>query len=456
MYTIQLVGILLGADYLRSRWQGILQAGCLGIVFGVTIIADTYFHPQSVHFPLRPFGALLLLEGAITLSVARTGTGGQRKLRYAKGAAFALTGLLILSGQYLGEFVLAMIFGTLTLLDGLMQAVSAHVIRYRMWRLAMAGAALEIAVAISIYQPWPTHYVGTVPFCLGLGLCFAGWNLILLASRVRRLGRIRSALTSDVHTLVEDDRDGGIGNADWTPGDRKVVRFNGPPGSEEPALTVHVWTPVGSAKTQAHGQPIVRRYIGALDSQGAISTGHAALETPEGVYVSLYPAEEIDRTSGEFVRLLRATGENDVRGVFQPDYATESVRWCPSTVQVRIRNYDPLRLQDFWHAYHGNTTYNLTSRNCSTSVALALEAALEGVAARVWGPLGGWQPLLRVLATPELWVAGQIRKRAVTMTWTPGLALDYARALSMLADPRVNLWAGLIQSRRRLRAVTSR
>jgi hypothetical protein len=47
---------------------------------------------------------------------------------------------------------------------------------------------------------------------------------------------------------------------------------------------------------------------------------------------------------------------------------------------------------------------------------------------------------LRVITTPELWVAAQLRKRAATMAWTPGLTLDYARALSMLADPRPSGW----------------
>jgi len=44
------------------------------------------------------------------------------------------------------------------------------------------------------------------------------------------------------------------------------------------------------------------------------------------------------------------------------------------------------------------------------------------------------------MSTPELWVALQLRKRAETMAWTPGLVLDYARALSMLADPRPTGW----------------
>jgi hypothetical protein len=45
-----------------------------------------------------------------------------------------------------------------------------------------------------------------------------------------------------------------------------------------------------------------------------------------------------------------------------------------------------------------------------------------------------------VATTPELWVAAQVRKRSATMAWTPGLTLDYARALSMLADPRPSGW----------------
>jgi hypothetical protein len=46
----------------------------------------------------------------------------------------------------------------------------------------------------------------------------------------------------------------------------------------------------------------------------------------------------------------------------------------------------------------------------------------------------------KLMSTPELWVALQLRKRAETMAWTPGLVLDYARALSMLADPRPTGW----------------
>ncbi len=51
-------------------------------------------------------------------------------------------------------------------------------------------------------------------------------------------------------------------------------------------------------------------------------------------------------------------------------------------------------------------------------------------------------------------MAAQVRKRAATMAWTPGLTLDYARALSMLADPRSSGWVKMarLAVRRMVRA----
>ncbi len=428
---VRLVMILLGVDYLRTRWRALTTAGCISVVIGIVVFIDAL--DSALYFPITPFASLFLLEGLATLTVAWTGMGGQRTLRYVKGLTFCVAALLILVGHHHGNFILSMIFGTLFLTDGLLQIISARVVRYRTWRLAVTGGAIEIALAIFFYQPFPTHYVGTVPYCLGLGLMFGGWNMILLASRVRRL-------SSNPAGAAGGAAQAASATAEPQQAAPAIAVWDGPPAADEPALTVHVWTPVGSSKGEARRQPIIDRYIAAVDRNGVISTGHAALESPEGVYISLYPGAEIDRSPDEFTRLLRATRENDVPGLFQPDYGTESKAWCPSTVQVRIRNYDPARLRRFWETYREDTTYNLTYRNCSSTVSRALEAAIEGASARVWGRHNGWKPFLRVVTTPELWVAAQVRKRAATMAWTPGLTLDYARALSMLADPRPSGW----------------
>ncbi|WP_150611136.1 HdeD family acid-resistance protein [Pandoraea terrigena] len=428
---VRLILLLLGVDYLRRRARALIWIGAIFFAFGLALIVDAL--DGVVHFPLNVFAWLMLLEGIATLAIVSIGVGGQRVVRGLKGGTFTLAALLVLFfDQQHGNFWLSMLFGTLFLADGLLQCVAAYVVRYPRWGWAMAGGWVEIAVAIFFYQPYPTHYKGTLPYAIGLGLAFTGWNLLVLAMRARGLRRdfrVEQILGSpnDKRRMWEDRP--------------RAPRWEGPPTDAEPALTVHVWTPSGSSKAPARRQPLIDRYIAAVDRNGVISTGHAALESHEGVYLSLYPAQEIDRSPDQFGQLLRATRENDVPGVFQPDYATESKAWCPSTVKVRIRNYSPRQLGTFWQTYRQNTTYNLTHRNCSSSVAKALEAAIEGRVGHLPGGTdAGWWTFVRLWLTPELWVAAQLRKRAETMAWTPGLVLDYARAVSMLVDPRPFGW----------------
>lgn len=418
---VRLMMILLGGDYLRSRWRSLMAAACAGMLAGVFLVVDAL--DNILLFPVTGFAALLLLEGLGTLAVAWLGTGGQRTLRYLKGGAVTLAALMILSGHQHANLALGLIFGTVFLLGGVLQIAAARLIRYRNWRLAVAGGVFQVAMAIMFYEPYPTHYAGTVPYALGLALLVGGWNLALLAGRVRRFA-------GDAATGADASREEQAQPLEW----------DGPPDSDEHALTVHIWTPVGSSKAEVRRRLLVDRYIAAVDRNGVVSTGHAALETPEGIYISLYPAADIDHSPEDIAQVLRAGPENDMPGVFQASYAQESRAWCPSNVQVRIRNYDPERLSRHWASWRQEPTYNLTHRNCSTTVARALEAALDGALARVWRGSQGWKPLLWLLFTPELWVAAQIRRRAVTMTWTPGLVMDYARALSMLADPRPWGW----------------
>ncbi|MDR5805929.1 DUF308 domain-containing protein [Caballeronia sp. LP006] len=451
---VKLMMILLGVDYLRGRWRSLMVTGWLLLVVGLGIFIDAL--DGSLGFPIPLVGWLLLIEGALTLAVAWAGVGGQRRLRYSKGIVFVLAAVLVLQGpRHHANFILSLFIGAAFLSDGLLQAASAVVVRYRRWRVALGFAIFEILLAVFVIQPYPTHYKSTVVYCVGVLFMFAGWNLVMIASRVRKLNSnpaVWGDASAEAASAASDTKDG-------TPVVLPASEWDGPPADNEPALTVHVWTPVGTSKGEVQRYLIVDRYIAAVDRNGVISTGHAALESPEGVYVSLYPAVEIDRSPDDFARLLRATSDNDVPGVFQPSYPIESKTWCPSTTRVRIRNYDPTRLARFWSTYREDTTYNLTHRNCSSSVSRALEAALEGAAGRLYGARAGWGALFRMLVTPELWVAAQIRKRAVTMAWTPGLTLDYARALSMVADPRPYGWlkvarmaiAKMRQSRRQWR-----
>ncbi|MBV6305318.1 DUF308 domain-containing protein [Candidimonas humi] len=463
---VRLVLLLLGVDYLRKRWLGLLAVGVLWILAGAAIVIDAL--DGVLYFPMGFFAFLLMVEGVATLVSAHSGVGGQRILRYIKGAAVVITALVVMGRHPHGNFVLSMIFGALFLIDGILQAIAAHVVRYPRWRLGMAEAVFEILVAIFFFQPYPTHYAGTVPYFIGMFLMFGGLHMTVLAARARTLPK-NPALAGKAQG---DGPDGPVSATSPAPAsaptsastatvavsDGVAAKQSVDPASQpetaqpqaqaplaantdaQPALTVHVWTPTGSSKAPTQRQPIVDRYIAAVDVNGVISTGHAALESPEGIYISLYPGVEIDRSPDDMRKALRATPENDIPGRFLSDYPGEASEWCPSTVRVRIRNYDPDKLRQHWEQSRRNHIYNLTYRNCSSTVAYALEAAIDGALGRAYGPHSGWRTFLRVLGTPELWVAAQIRRRAITMAWTPGLVLDYARAMSLLTSPRASSW----------------
>ena len=200
--------------------------------------------------------------------------------------------------------------------------------------------------------------------------------------------------------------------------------------------------PVGGAAAETVRRPLLDRYIAAADAEGTISTGHASLEMPPDLYISHYGAEDQDRSTPEFRRALLANAQNNVAGRFLPSYGAEVADWWEATEHVVFSRFDPERLRAFWVAYRTDATYNLTNRNCSVVVAMALDSALEGVL----GPDRIWPRLVALAIHPDLHIANVLRKRARSMTWTPGLVLDYARSLQRVVEPESLSWTGIVRT----------
>jgi uncharacterized membrane protein HdeD (DUF308 family) len=411
---IRLALLLLGPDFIRRHWRLLAVIGALWAVLGVALLSDAFKGDRW--FPVHLLGYLLILEALVTLIATTSNLGTQTVLRKARGAAFLLIGVLIIDPHPVAEVILALFFGVIFALDGGLRISGAWMVRFTHWPASVIMGLIEIAAALLLLLPRPLPYAATVPFCIGLLLTLSGVGTLLLALRLRRLPR--NALLS---LLLAHSRTMDIL---MTPTAAAV------PASAAPLL-VHVWTPVGSAHDVVP-EPLVDRYVAAVDGNGVISTGHAALELPPDLYISHYPANEIDHSPEQFRHLLRATSENDVAGLFQPSYSLESAGWCESSARVAFERFDAARLRTFWAAYRENTTYNLTNRNCSSTVAKALEAALEGTLGRNGPSVAAF---LSALCNPELWVAAQLRKHAEAAAWTPGVVLDYARTLRVAINP---------------------
>jgi len=382
----------------------------LGAFFFVNALND------ELRIPTIFFVIPLLLDAALTLTAAFGSVGTRRMLRLGKCGLFVIISLLIVLKPGGSDIAIGILVGIILILDACWRVSSALVVRFARWRRSIALAVFEFALGLWAFVPWPTHWHGEVGMDVGTLIAITGTSLVGLALRLRRLP-----------SRVPISR---ILSEGWPEEScpEKMDTPAGPPARGN--LTVHVWTPTGALAPLTRG---VERYIAATDRNGVISTGHAALEASPDIYISHYPAQEIDATPGDFAKALRATRENDQPGRWQPSYAIESGEWCASSFRIELTDINLEALRRFWSSYRLNPTYNLTNRNCSSAVAKALDIAVEGTfASASRSP----RVLVRLLFQPELWTAGWLRYRAMAMAWTPGIVLDYSRALSAVLGLR--------------------
>lgn len=412
--VFELFLLLIGGPTLRRKWWVVGIIGLLWLVIGVLLLLDALFN--EVRIPADYFAIPLLIMAAVSFGAGiMSRSRMHRTMRFIKGAVCVIIILLIIDAPWHSDIVIGFLVGTMLICDAIWRAGSAYVVRFPSWRGALALAGLEFLMGLWSFVPWPTHWRGEVGSDVAQLIIVAAVGVTAFALRVRRLPE--GILLADILAQTRADRAGQTHPHVELPEQAAPQRF-------DETLIVHVWTPTGGLAPLAQG---VQRYVVAQDATGAASTGHAALQLPPDLYISHYPAVEIERSPDQFARVLRATRENDVPGEFKPSYEKESAEWCPSTMQVRLTGINGAAVRRFWADYSTDATYNLTYRNCSSAVARALDAAIEGRFANdIRSPLF----VIRLLSLPELWVAGLMRRRAAWMAWTPGMVLDYARAVS--------------------------
>jgi uncharacterized membrane protein HdeD (DUF308 family) len=438
---IRLAMLLVGARALRRKWPVITVLGLLWMALGLAIMADAADGVTLV--ATEAFAILLLFEGFGALALFAVAPRRRGYSVLIKACALLILGCMILDFPIDCAVHNSILFGIAFLIDGCARIVTAAVVRFPKWQIIAAGGLVEIGLAALAFSSWPVSYDHTVPFCIGVALLLSGWT-------VSRLGLMARRLTDNTSVL-------SLPMFEWRGWHKRIplptVQSSRPLRHATP-LVVRVWTPVGSV-VDPERRLLIDRYCAAVDGKGRISTGHAALELLPDLYISHYPRVEIEHSPEGFMGSLRATAENDVPGKFLPSYAFESGDWwCPADARVEFHTYDEDRLRAHWMAYRRDDTYNLTNRNCSVSVAVALEAALEGIL----DDGTAWRRFHRLVANPDFWITALLRARAESMTWTPGLLLDYASSLREIVQPHKNPWSRRLQAFWRLRrsAMTKR
>lgn len=427
--------LLIGGKALRRRWWVLALAGLTLIALAGIVIAD--LADGATLLATRMFGLVFVCAGVfagvgVLTSVGRAG----RVISAIKALVLLALGAMILDTPIRNDAVLSWLFALAFAADGVFRLGTLALVRFRGWLVWGGVSLLELVLAALIVAQWPLPPALNIPLYVSLLLAASGANLLRIALLLRS--------SYDEVALLGLS---AFATRDWYDNAPVLVGEDDPMDAHAGVLTVRVWTPVGSARVSSR-RYVVDRYLGAIDDNGSFSTGHAALECMPHVYVSHWPAQDLD-LQGHMVRAFRAGAENDLPGQFQPSYAAESALWRPADQKVEFRNFSLRRLRAYWAGYRQDSTYNLTNRNCSVAAAAGLDAALEGVLQ----PRFPWLRLILLLLNPDVWAAGYIRSQAKTMCWTPGMVLDYARALQRVVESSRTPWpVRAMEALRRLRA----
>lgn len=420
---IRLVFLLMGARALRPRWLLLAFMGAALIALSIAIFIDMA-EDGRLSVPLDTLALLLVVEGIVQL-LSGWLIGTRLYLpALAKGVGFLFIAFLVFDVPWDNNLLASLLFGVAFLGDGIFRIASSVVLQGRLWRQGVLTGSIEIVLSLIVFSNWPFHHHITVPLCFALLLLMSGYSLLRMARNVWLLRQDASVMSLPLFTAQGMRR-------------QQSTDYLHPPFPHQltdTPLNIHVWTPVGSSVIKDR-RLVIDRYIAAVDQHGVISTGHAALEVPGVLYISHYPLQLIDRDSGNFRAVLRAGEENDVAGRFLPSLPEEVAAWCAPDRLIVFRRYNAEALKNYWQRYSTDTTYNLTSRNCSTTVIHALDVATEGV-------LGDKTFVgLRMLCDPNFWLLGLVRGRAEEMTWTPGLVHDYVVLLKRVIEPeRSRAW----------------
>lgn len=412
--------IFFGGDSLVRRWKFFVIVGLLAAVFGLVLLYD--LHDGVADIASKVLGGVLLLQGIFETVAGTAHTHMRRRLQMLRGVAMLVVACLVLDFPWNNSIAAGALFACAFIFNGLLRIGSSWLIRYPAWRQSALLGCGYLVMAVLLLTSWPLPDALNVSFSFALALLTTGWVLVRGGLKLRRLPP-GSALAS-----IELYHNQRYVNLEFRP-DQTAWG-----ASQAGPLIVHVWTAVASTQDRIK-LPIIERYIVALSRKGNASSGHAALQCGPTLYISHHPQDRLRINAQNVLQQARATVENNRPGRWGTSYTEEEAAGQPSTVKIRFRVYSPFYLQAFWDGYRQDNTYNFTRRNCSSVVVQAVDAALEGV----FADKPFWRTLLRLMFHPDMWLAGSVRVRAESLAWSPGLTLDYIRAVRRITDPRYDL-----------------
>src|SRR5262245_21296634 len=150
---IRLAMLLVGGAPFRRYWWLLPVAGALWMALGAFLIVDAT--DGELRFTAELLGAVLAIEGVLSLCGALVGPAPLRAALRWRAAALLLLGAAIILPLDFGDTVPdRIVFGTAFLVDGALRIASAWVVRFEGWRPALAFGATQVLVGFMVAGNW--------------------------------------------------------------------------------------------------------------------------------------------------------------------------------------------------------------------------------------------------------------------------------------------------------------
>jgi len=213
------------------------------------------------------------------------------------------------------------------------------------------------------------------------------------------------------------------------PIDSKFVTNSEEYGSSCEIVKIRAWLPNNEDTCSHIVLPVIGRYSFAYSLRRRdFLVGHITFET-NSFYASIYPdknswlAEEKRPTS----KTIGSSHRMFYPGVWQSlDYDIQQ-RGSAYNVCV-VDAFDPDHLISVWHTLKKDSSYSLYSRNCAIVTVRLFEECIRDSLSEIPFTIG----ILRTYLSSYFWSAIIAKQRSELFTWSPGLAYDYIRSLSLL------------------------
>lgn len=411
--------LLIGLSSFRQQWPVLMLVGLLSMALAVQMIVSS----------MSGMDRLVVLLFSIPLfSHAFTSAISLLKLR---GIALRPVDILLpvitmlLGAGVIGSVLsegrpFSILLAAVLYADGMIRLVPAIVSRYPAWHLNVVRSTVELALATLLAANWPLSGDYATASAVAILIGIAGWGLMQFSFLLRTHQDEAALLLMPI-----------FGKRGWYDHAPVLADCKSKPEAPLGPMTLYVWMPSLESAT-ALRVPIINRYLMAKDRTGNVSVGHVALELPSGLYISHYRDLETSHWPDSLLTAVGSRPENQLPGLFRSSYGEEQALWGRAHRDIHFYNFSLRRLHAFWVGYKQDSTYNIVNRNCSTLVAAALDASLEGTLSSS----NPWRRLLGLFLTPDFWQAAFIRNRAESTTWTPGLILDYGEPLARVLNRR--------------------